>query len=65
MRKGGGAPVAWIYTPNASAVLIPPLLKGKSEIILGPTDISSSEWYCSLRGENWTTNLFYCEIIPL
>jgi len=23
-----------------------------------PTDISSSEWYCSLRGENWTTNIF-------
>ena len=33
-------------------------LEGKSEIILGPTDISSSEWYCSMRGENYTTNIF-------
>jgi len=40
---------------NASAV--PPFDEAKSEIILGPTDISSSVYYCSLRGENGATNI--------
>ena len=32
--------------------------EGKSEIIFGPSDVSSSEWYCSMRGENYPTNIF-------
>jgi len=32
-------------------------IQGKSEIIFGSTDVSSNEYYCSMRGENYTTNI--------
>lgn len=32
-------------------------LQGKSEIIFGPSDVSSNEYFCSMRAENYPTNI--------
>jgi len=32
-------------------------LEGKSEIIFGPSDVSTNEYYCSMRAENYPTNI--------